>query len=131
MEKFKKGDILRGKKRSFEEAWHPIVFIGGPAEAPLAVVLTHTETKVESCNLKLLGIYDSKDHKPQYFVAHLIQKMSEWGPYQKKGELTKENMELVEKTVSGAGSITWAEYLDYKKDGCPDHKKATAQRPSK
>ncbi len=124
MEKFKKGDILRGKKKSFEKAWHPIVFIGGSDEAPRAAVLTHTGTEEEPCNLRLMGIYDDKGDKPQYFVAHLIQKMSEWGPYHKEGELIKEDLELVEKTVSGAGSITWAKYSDYKRNGCPNHKKS-------
>lgn len=120
MEKFKKGDILRGDKREFEESYHPIVYIAGQIEAPLAVVLTHTETEKIPCNLKLLGIYDEK---PQYFVAHLIQKMSEWGPYLKEGELTKEDLKLIENTISSMGSITWAEYLEYKKNGCHAHKK--------
>lgn len=122
MNTFKKGDILKGEKKSFDKYWHPIVFIAGDEDAPLAAILTHTGTEEEPCNLKLQGIYDGKKNSPQYFVAHLIQKMSEWGPYTKTGKLISEDLELVEKTVSNMGSITWAKYLDYKKDGCPDHK---------
>lgn len=118
MNTFKKGDILAGNKRKFKEAYHPIVYINGPSEAPLAVVLTHS--KNFSCNFKLTG---TRDEESSYFIAHLIQKMSEWGPYDKEGELIKEELELVDKTISDMGSITWAEYVDYTKNGCPDHKK--------
>lgn len=119
--KFKKGDILRGEKRKFKQSYHPVVYISGSAEAPLAVVLTHTETEKIPCNIKLSSMYDDQ---PQYFVGHLIQKMSEWGPYEKDMELTKEDLELVEKSISGMGSITWKQYLEYTKNGCPDHGKA-------
>ena len=121
MEKFFKGDILRGEKRKFAESFHPVVYVEGAIEAPLAVVLTHTKTEQIPCNLKLYGTYDDK---PQYFVGHLIQKMSEWGPYHhKEGKLTSEDLRLVENTISGKEPITWAKYLDYQRDGCPDHKK--------
>lgn len=125
MNKFKRGDILRGDKRKFKESYHPVVYIDGTIETPLAVVLTHTTTEENSCNRKLLRIYDKKDGRPQYFVAHLIQKMSEWGPYSKEGELVKEDLELIENTVSGMKPITWAkyEYSDYKKNRCPEHRK--------
>lgn len=121
MKEFKKGDILRGEKDEFAEAYHPVVYISGSVEAPQAVVLTHASTEKIPCNIKLSSMYDTK---PQYFVGHLVQKMSEWGPYQKEMELTKEDLELVQKTVSGMRSITWDEYLEYTKNGCPDHGKA-------
>ena len=119
MKTFKKGDVLRGDKRKFKESYHPIVYISGSIEAPLAVVLTHAETKKFPCNLKLSGIYDDES---QYFVGHLLQKMAEWGPYKKEGELSKEDLKLVEDTIRGMGSMTWDEYLRYTSSGCPIHK---------
>ena len=47
--------------------------------------------------------------------------MSEWGPYRKEGEITEADMKLIEKSIVGMGSITWAEYLEYTRNGCPDH----------
>lgn len=81
MNNFKRGDILRGTRQSFNEAYHPVVFIDGPEFAPFAVILTHKDD--HPCNFKLSGTYDGK---PQYVVAHLIEKLAEWGPYQKKRE---------------------------------------------
>jgi hypothetical protein len=116
MNNFQEGDILIGKKRSFAEAYHPIVFISGPEEAPLAVVLTHSNNF--SCNLKLSSTYGSKT---SYFVSHLIEKMAEWGPYEKEEELTPEDLDFIKKSISGVAPITWATYESYTKSGCPDH----------
>jgi hypothetical protein len=122
MNNFEKGDILVGKERAFEDAWHPIVFISGQEDAPLAVVLTHTGTEQMPCNLRLQGIYDAQNDRPQYFVGHLIQKMSEWGPYRKVGRLIAEDLKEIERALPTKGSITWAEYQEYTRNGCPDHK---------
>ena len=118
MEDIKKGDVLWGTKKKFEEAWHPIVYISGPVEAPLAVILT--SEKDIHCNIPLLNTY--RKNKPSYFVAHLIEKMSEWGPYKKFTTLKREDLELIEKHIAGQNSITWSEYEKYTKGGCPDHK---------
>lgn len=117
MNNFKRGDILRGTKKGREEAYHPIVFIDGPEFAPSAVILTHKAD--HSCNSKLNGTYDGK---PQYVVAHLIEKLAEWGPYQKDGRLTDEDIKIVDGLILGQSRITWQEYLDYQRDGCPDHR---------
>jgi hypothetical protein len=121
MDTLKKGDILAGNKQKFKEAYHPVVYFGGPREAPFGAVLTHTATEAKSCNIKLFNIYDKNDSRPQYFVGHLIQKMADWGPYEKDIELTKEDLTLIEDSISGMNSITWAEYLEYTRNGCPDH----------
>ncbi|MFA6077315.1 MAG: hypothetical protein WC735_04560 [Candidatus Paceibacterota bacterium] len=119
MEKFKKGDILWGTKRSFKEAWHPIVFIQGPCEAPLAVVLTHDNN--HACNILLNKQYDGKQ---SYFIAHLIEKMSAWGPYTKsnKLELDPDDLVLIEKHIKNHVQITWSQYEACTQNGCPDHK---------
>lgn len=117
MNKFKKGDVLWGTERKFQNAWHPIVYIDGPSEAPLAIVLT-SEGEIP-CNMPLLNVY--RENEPSYFVGHLIQKMAEWGPYEKFASLKNEDLDLIEKHIASQQSMTWAEYLTYKKNGCPDH----------
>jgi hypothetical protein len=120
MEDFKKGDILVGQKRAFNKAYHPIVYISGIKEAPLAVVLTHSTGF--SCNMPLKNIYDGKENKVQYFVAHLIEKIADWGHYEKIGELKAEDLELIEDQIKDFSSMTWSEYEEYTKGKkCPDH----------
>jgi hypothetical protein len=125
MSRFEKGDVLRGRKekRGREEAYHRIVFIDGSDEAPRAVVLTRSDKF--SCNFALSGRYIKNQ---LYFIAHLIQKMAEWGPYEKEYELTKEDLCSVEKHISDSSSITWSEYEEHTKKGrdCPDHKNTNA-----
>lgn len=120
---FKKGDILEGKKRGKDEALHFIVFISGPDLAPLAVVLTSVSKY--SCNIQLNEIYNLNakgDKITSYFVAHIIEKMPEWGSYKKIGELTEDDLKLIEIKIS-THSMTWKEYLKYTKGGCPIHDK--------
>jgi len=116
MNPFKKGDVLLGQKRNFEEAYHPIVFINGPVFAPSAVILTHSAKF--PCNIKLSGKYGLES---SYFVAHLIEKLAEWGPYKKIGQLSTSDLILIEKHISNQSPITWAEYEKYNKNGCPQH----------
>lgn len=68
MSKFKKGDVLWGTNTRFQGARHPIVYMSGSEEAPLAVVLT-SESDIP-CNAPLLNIY--RKNKPSYFIDHLI-----------------------------------------------------------
>lgn len=121
MEDFIKGDILVGQKRAFDEAYHPVVYISGIKEAPYAVVLTHS--KGFPCNIELLNIYDGKENKIQYFVAHLIEKMGEWGHYEKIGELQKEDLELIDIHTKDLSPMTWSQYEEYTKGKkCPNHR---------
>lgn len=125
MEDVKKGDILVGQKRDFDKAFHPIVYISGSIEAPLAVVLTHSSDY--PCNIKLQDEYpDEKNEvKPSFFIRHLIQKIEAWGPYTKKiGELSTRDLETVDSIISGLTEITYAEYEEYTKRGrdCPEHR---------
>lgn len=117
---FKKGDILWGKRREFDEAWHPIVYMGGPNESPLAVVLTHESAF--PCNIPLNQRYGEKQ---SYFIGHLIEKMSEWGPYTKSNrlELSKEDLKLILAEIENQSSMTWDQYMNYTKNGCIRHKK--------
>lgn len=124
MKDFKKGDILVGKKRNFTEAFHPIVYISGSIQAPLAVVLTHSGGY--PCNMRLQDEYPDEKGKvePSFVIRHLIQKIEAWGPYTKKiGELSMRDLETVDGIVSGLTEITYLEYEEYTKKGhdCPEH----------
>jgi hypothetical protein len=116
MKNYKKGDILVGKDRSFKGAYHPIIFISGSNEAPLAVILTHS--KNFSCNIGLSGTYGPNT---SYFVAHLIEKMSKWGPYRKVSKLTNKDLNLIQTHISGLVPITWGQYENHMKNGCTKH----------
>ncbi len=124
---FKKGDILWGKRREFDEAWHPIVYMGGPSESPLAVVLTHESAF--QCNIPLTQRYGEKQ---SYFIAHLIEKMSEWGPYMKSNrlELSKRDLEVILAETENQSSVTWDQYMNDTKDGCVKHKKISSREGS-
>lgn len=119
MGKFKRGDILWGTNRGREEAWHPIVYIDGPSDAPMAVVLTHEDSY--PCNMELSKQYDNKK---SYFIAHLIEKMHEWGPYNKsnKLKLDPKDLALIEHHIQGQSSMPYSQYEKYTENGCPDHK---------
>lgn len=127
MDRFTRGDVLWGTKRKFEEARHPIVYMGGPSEAPLAVILT-SEDKIP-CNMPLLNTY--RGNKTSYFVGHLIEKMAEWGPYEKYATLKQEDLKLIERHIASQESMTWSEYLEYKRNGCSNHQNTDAVEGSK
>jgi hypothetical protein len=114
--KFVKGDILIGKDRSFSGAYHPIVFISGNENTPMAIILTHS--KNFPCNISLSGKYKGKK---SYFIAHLIEKMSAWGPYKRIGSLTKNDIKLIDANISLLTPITWAQYEGYTNNGCTIH----------
>jgi hypothetical protein len=126
MDNLSKGDVLKGTKRKFKEAWHIVVYIDGPPEAPLAVPVTHDGPDKFPCNITLLGNYEKG--KKSYFISHLIEKLSEWGPYTKFAELTKEDIELVDSHISNQIPMKWNEYESYKKNGCPDHQNTTLEK---
>ena len=118
-----KGDILHGKKREFNEAYHYIIFISGSKEVPNGVLLT---SKKRPCNFKLTDKYQLSKDKPiqaSYFVAHLIEKMPEWGLYKKTNKkLSDTDLNIVESHINGLLPVTWSQYLKYTKKGCPEHK---------
>ena len=121
MNSFKKGDILRGRKKSFREAYHPIIFIGGTDEIPVVVILTHSGSF--PCNIKMqLNHFETSSYEESsYFVAHKIEKMVDWGPYEKVGRLTKEGISFIESNLPDSSPITWSEYEMRKENGCPEH----------
>ena len=123
MNNFKKGDILRGSKILFPEAYHPIIFLGGNDDAPLAVILTTSGNF--PCNIEMTAVHFKdgyyRNDKPSYFVAHRIQKMAEWGPYHKDGQLTVEGISFIESNLADLGSMTWSEYEILETEGCRHH----------
>lgn len=121
MNEFEKGDILQGAERGRQEAFHLVVYLDGPSDAPRGVMLTSSNRY--ACN-KLLQpghVESGAMATGQYFVAHRLQKLKEWGPYTKIGRLTVEGVDFIESELS-AGSIEWDEYRKRTANGCPEHK---------
>ena len=126
--KFKVGDILVGANRKYWGARHRIVYIEGTGSEPLGVMLTHTATEKIPCNLPLERdhVAHGLDDEPQFFVAHLLQKTREWGPYSVAGALTTSGISYVLSKIQHNGempSMTWEEYLRTSKAGCKLHPK--------
>ena len=125
MSDFKKGDILEGKERENNKAKHFIVFISGSKEVPNGVIVTHKPHKEVACNFKLNDKYTLStinDNRDSYFVAHLIEKVEDWGPYTKINKVSKKDLILIESHINGLVPVTWFQYLKYTKKGCPKHK---------
>ncbi len=121
---FKKGDILEGKERGYNEAKHFIVFISGSKEVPNGIIMTHKPHEEVACNIKLNNKYklSKKDNdRDSYFVAHLIEKVEDWGPYKKINKISKKDLILINSYIKGT-PITWSQYLKYTKDGCHEHR---------
>lgn len=109
MKDFQKGDILQGSKRCGQEAFHRVVYLDGPGDAPLSAMLT-TSNKYP-CN-KLLQpehVESGAMTAGQHFVSHRLQKLREWGPYNKIGRLTAEGVEFIENELP-AGCMEWDDY---------------------
>lgn len=120
MGEFRKGDILKGTFRRFEEAYHPVVYLDGPGDAPLAVVLTSSPKYPCNKLLRPEHVESGVNHDGQYFVAHRIQKLKEWGPYRRVGRLTEAGIRFIEASLPD-GSMEWDQYEKYKNLACSDH----------
>jgi len=120
METFKVGDILLGTSRARAEARHRVVYLSGSSENPVGVVLTHSNKFPCNIEMKPEHIESGTDKEPQYFVAHQIQKLSEWGPYERIGNLSSQGVGFVIANLSH-DIVTWDEYLTRTTEGCPDH----------
>ena len=112
---FKKGDIICGEKKR-DQAWHNIIYLAGSAHAPIGAVFTHSDNDKYPCN-KLMqpGHFEESEEwfnekKKSYLLAHKFQKLEEWGPYCKVGELTDTGLRFVEELVGDLDSETYSEY---------------------
>ena len=123
MNQFQKGDILMGAKRGHDEAFHRVVYLDGPDDAPLRVVLTSSNRYPCNKLLQPQHIESGAMTVGQYFVAHRLQKLKDWGPYRTIGRLTAEGVEFVESELP-AGSLQWGDYIKHAENGCPEHKLA-------
>lgn len=121
MSHFQKGDILQGAKCGRQEAFHRVVYLDGPCDAPRGVMLTSSNKY--PCNKLLQPEHVEGGAKTvgQYFVAHRLQKLKEWGPYKTIGRLTAEGVAFIESQLP-EGSMEWSRYQTHKENGCPDHK---------
>ena len=118
---FEKGDIIRGSEKSFDGAYHPIVYLGGSVQSPIGVVITHSDNY--PCNKQMereyfqeTGNWFSNERK-SYIIAHKFQKLEDWGPYSKVGKLTDVGLAFVESHVKNIGSETYFDYVKKTSNG--------------
>lgn len=116
----KKGDILIGVKTV-----HPIIFLQKVDEYFFyGCMLTHANTNNYKNNIALLSKhfkkYDDNGNKfkvtydDTYIVNLTLIKKTEWGPFEKAGELTKEGIDFIENQLRHSNTIEWRKYLSSK-----------------
>ena len=66
-------------------------------------------------------VLEHHSSETSYFVAHLIEKMSEWGPYKKVNKLSDNDLNIVKSYIEGLTPIAWFQYENYAKNGCSYH----------
>jgi hypothetical protein len=110
---FNKGDIIQGRHRARDEAYHPIVyfkelnneyFIGGmithaKAYGNIQLLDSHFERKINS------------DSRPNFFVKNYLIKKMEWSPFKLIGRLSKEGVNFVTSHLNGTEPQVWEDYL--------------------
>lgn len=109
-EHFTIGDILLGTVRGRDEAFHPILYLGEFDHINfLGGMITHSP----KYGNKLLSemhfdiVPPSKKPGPTYFVRKKLLKKSEWGPFTKVGQLSREGIDYVNGTIDKFKPRLW------------------------
>lgn len=99
---FTKGDILTGESNSFEEAYHPIIFLRDKNDDFfIGSFISHSK---KHGNVILLSSHfnflKNDDERTSYFAPFQLLKTKEWGPFTKIGELSADGIDYVESKLS-------------------------------
>lgn len=111
---FKSGDILLATHREIKKGYHPIVFISGNSEYDfIGAMITHEA--IGDRNLKMKESHFEPKLEITYDNSYLVKgqfiKPEEWGPFEKKGQLTPEGLEFVLENISHCPLETFAKYF--------------------
>lgn len=111
---FESGDILQGKYRGKNEAYHPIVFLSNYNEDFfIGCMLTHHEghgnIRLEESHFNLEKCTDTR---PSYIVNSFLLKKNEWGPFTIIGRLSKSGLQFLNQNVGNTNPIIWEDYLN-------------------
>ncbi|HEX7412536.1 MAG TPA: hypothetical protein VF411_00730 [Bacteroidia bacterium] len=121
--KVKKGQIVQGTHRKFNEAYHPVVYLEGNLDEDfLGVMLTTNGEYTDNVAMKEEHFtkLDNKGNpypiqfKETYFVKVQLKKRTEWGPYNITGQLTESGIEYIQSKISALSPIYWDEYMSNK-----------------
>ena len=114
---FNKGDIITGLKTR-----HPIIYIEDIDNSTFrACIITHANDEQYSDNIRMNNAHfkESDEHgntfeisyDETFFFFFCLIKENDWGPYEKKGELTPEGIEYVERIIENKRAIYWDFYV--------------------
>ena len=113
----KKGDIIKGRKTV-----HPIVFLKKENEDDfIGCIITHSNNTQYPNNIGLTSEHfldsDEKGHKYEveydnsFFVKLSLIKKYDWGPFEKKGQLTGSGIKHIEKYLKDNQQKLWRDYI--------------------
>lgn len=120
IDQFKRGDILRGKLRNRDKAFHPIVYLGDePSMGFVGIMLTKSEKfedniPLEQDHIEINDEGGSKynfQHNNTHFVRLVLYKPNNWGPYTKVGRLTTKGINFVESKLPEMTPIYWEQVI--------------------
>lgn len=111
---FKLGDILVATHREIKKGYHPIVFISSNSKYDfIGAMITH-ET-IADRNVKMKESHFENEFEITYDESYLVKgrfiKSEEWGPFEKKGELTREGLDFVLENIYKCPIETFAKYF--------------------
>ena len=114
---FNKGDIITGVATK-----HPIIYLEDIDNITFkACIITHADDEQYPDNIRMTEYHfkerdeDGNRYEISYdetfFVSKCLIKKNEWGPYEKKGELTLGGIEFVERMIENERAIYWEYYI--------------------
>lgn len=111
--KYKKGDILKGAKCKWEEAFHYIVYYSGNA-GEVDFIGSFISTKAVNENIPMLPTHYKKGFKVGYKNSHLAKgkyfKLKDWAPYKKVGQLTELGVKFLEENIGHLKPVLYKSY---------------------
>ena len=111
---FKSGDILLATHREIKKGYHPIIFISGKSVYDfVGGMITHEALADRNVKMKVSHFEPNLEvtYDNSYLVKGHFIKSEEWGPFEKKGQLTPEGLEFVLKVISELPMETFGKYF--------------------
>lgn len=115
----KKGDIVKGKERGRDAAFHYIIFLKTNEDGSFTGCVLTTKGGYKDNQLMSEEHFQKTDdkgnaykvfYKNSHVVTRRFIKPAEWGPFTKVGELTKSGIGFVESILKKDDPIHWDKY---------------------
>lgn len=115
---YSKGDILTGRLKGRDEAYHPIIFwqeIEGSQDF-IGLMITHSPNYNNIPNFLMNKIHFNMNRKIVFDKSYLVKakftKYNAWGPFRVKGNLTPAGVFFSENIVN---DCVVQDFMDYKR----------------